>query len=157
MIGVAEIKYFQHSSEGIEIFLTIGNVVKELTLKKIRAASCFGLITDEMKDVSVVKFMVKSLVDFFFYLIQYSQEKKFNSQLGSNFVSAWGMRIPNFQSWVFVRIKLGIPLPKKARLIIPNEYFPNLTQNQGFKNMKLGVTGVKLLPLWDYFGQTSPK
>ena len=66
MIGVAEIKYSQHSSEGIEIFLTIGNVVKELTLKKIRAASCFGLITDEMKDVSVVKFMVKSLVDFFF-------------------------------------------------------------------------------------------
>ena len=71
MIGVAEIKYFQHSSEGIEIFLTIGNVVKELTLKKVRAASCFGLITDQMTDVSVVKFMVKSLVDFvFFYLIQ---------------------------------------------------------------------------------------
>ena len=62
MIGVAEIKYFQHSSEGNEIFLTIGNVVKELTLKKVRAASCFGLITDEMTDVSVVKFMVKSLV-----------------------------------------------------------------------------------------------
>ena len=40
--------YFQHISEGslIEIFLTIGNVVKELTLKKVRAASCFGLITD---------------------------------------------------------------------------------------------------------------
>ena len=67
MIGVAEIKYFQHSSEGIEIFLTIGNVVKELTLKKVRAASCFGLITDEMTDVSVVKFMVKSLDDFFLF------------------------------------------------------------------------------------------
>ena len=40
--------------------------MKELTLKKVRAASCFGLITDEMTDVSVVKFMVKSLVDFFF-------------------------------------------------------------------------------------------
>ena len=66
MIGVAEIKYFQHSSEGIEIFLTIGNVVIELTLK-VRAASCFGLITDEMTDVSVVKFMVKSLVDFFLF------------------------------------------------------------------------------------------
>ena len=39
--------------------------MKELTLKKVRAASCFGLITDEMTDVSVVKFMVKSLVDFF--------------------------------------------------------------------------------------------
>ena len=65
MIGVSEIKYFQHRSEGIEILLTIGNVVKELTLKKVRAASCFGLITDEMTDVSVVKFMVKSLVNFF--------------------------------------------------------------------------------------------
>ena len=70
MIGVAEIKYFPHTccSEGIEIILTIGNVVKELTLKKVRAASCFGLITDEMTDVSVVKFMVKSLVDFFFFI-----------------------------------------------------------------------------------------
>ena len=66
---MAEIKYFQHRSEGIEIFLTIGNVVKELTLKKVGAASCFGSITDEMMDVSVVKFMVKSLVDFF-YLIE---------------------------------------------------------------------------------------
>ena len=64
---MAEIKYFQHSSEGIEIFLTIGNVVKELTLKKVRAASCFGLITDEMTDVSVVKFMVKYLVVFFLF------------------------------------------------------------------------------------------
>ena len=75
VIGVAEIEYFQHRSEGIEIFLTIGNVVKELTSKKVRAASCFGLITDEMTDVSVVKFMVKSLVDFFFYLIQYCLPK----------------------------------------------------------------------------------
>ena len=53
--GVAEIKYFQHRSEGflIEIFLTIGNVVKELTLKKVRAASSFGLMTDETTNVSV--------------------------------------------------------------------------------------------------------
>ena len=64
MIEVAEIKYFHHRSEGIEILLTIGNVVKELTLKKVRAARCFGLITDEMTDVSVVEFMVKSLVDY---------------------------------------------------------------------------------------------
>ena len=41
--------------------------MKELTLKKVRAASCFGLITDEMTDVSVVKFMVKSLVDFLLF------------------------------------------------------------------------------------------
>ena len=67
MIEVAEIKYFHHRSEGIEILLTIGNVVKELTLKKVRAARCFGLITDEMTDVSVVEFMVKSLVDFFLF------------------------------------------------------------------------------------------
>ena len=55
MNGVAEIKYFQHRSEGflIEIFLTIGNVVKELTLKKVRAASSFGLMTDETTNVSV--------------------------------------------------------------------------------------------------------
>ena len=57
------------------------------------------------------------------------------------------MKIPNFQSWVVGRIKLGIPIPKKARLIIPNEYFPNLTQNQGFQKMKVGITWVELLPL----------
>ena len=51
---------FQHRSEGslIEIFLTIGNVVKELTLKKVRAASCFGLMTDEMTDVSVTSQLI---------------------------------------------------------------------------------------------------
>ena len=41
--------------------------MKELTLKKVRAGSCFGLVTDEMMDVSIVKFMVKSLVDFFLF------------------------------------------------------------------------------------------
>lgn len=48
-------KYFQHRSEGSvnEIFLTIGNVIKEITLKKVGAASCFGLMTDETTDVSV--------------------------------------------------------------------------------------------------------
>ncbi|PFX22249.1 hypothetical protein AWC38_SpisGene13242 [Stylophora pistillata] len=57
---VAEIKYFQHRSEGslTEIFLTIGNVVKELTLKNVRAASCFGLMTDEMTDVSVTSQLI---------------------------------------------------------------------------------------------------
>ncbi|PFX25827.1 putative RNA-directed DNA polymerase from transposon BS [Stylophora pistillata] len=60
VIGVAEIKYFQHRSEGslTEIVLTIGNVVKELNLKKIRAASCFGLMTDEMTDVSVTSQLI---------------------------------------------------------------------------------------------------
>lgn len=55
VIGVLEMKYFQHRSEGSvnEIFLTIGNVVKEITLKKVRAASCFGLMTDETTDVGV--------------------------------------------------------------------------------------------------------
>ena len=49
-----EIRYFQHRSEGslIEIFLTLGKVVKEEILK-VRAASCFGIMTDEMTDVSV--------------------------------------------------------------------------------------------------------
>ena len=65
VIGVAEIKYFQHRSEGSlnEIFfhlllLTIGNVVKVLTLKKVRAASCFGLMTDKMTDVSVTSHLI---------------------------------------------------------------------------------------------------
>ena len=40
LIGVADIKYFQHRFEGalVEI-LMIGNVVKELTLKKVTSAS----------------------------------------------------------------------------------------------------------------------
>lgn len=48
VMAVTEIKYFQHRSEGsvIEIFLTLGKVMKQQILKKVRAASCFGIMTD---------------------------------------------------------------------------------------------------------------
>lgn len=59
VIGVAEIMFFQHRSEWsqIEIFLTLGKVMKERILK-VRAASCFGLMTDEMTDVSVTSQLI---------------------------------------------------------------------------------------------------
>lgn len=46
VMGVTEIKYFQHRSKGsvIEIFLKLGKVIKQHILKRVRAASCFGII-----------------------------------------------------------------------------------------------------------------
>ena len=58
--GVTEIKYFQYRSEGsvIEIFLTLGKVIKQQILKRVRAASCFGIMIDEMTDVSVTSQLI---------------------------------------------------------------------------------------------------
>jgi len=63
VIGVEEIRYFQHRSEGslIEIFLTLGKVLKEEILQKVRAASCFGIMTDDMTDVSVASQLITSI------------------------------------------------------------------------------------------------
>ena len=60
VMGVTEIKYFQHRSEGsvIEIFLTLGKVIKQQILKRVRAASCFGIMIDEMTDVSVTSQLI---------------------------------------------------------------------------------------------------
>ena len=60
--------------------------MKELTLKKVRAASCFGLMTDEITDVSVTS----QLITFVQYFCTQSEtvETKYLSNLSFFFFSA---------------------------------------------------------------------
>lgn len=54
-IGQTDLKYFQHRSQGSsrEIFLTIGETMKEQILEKVRDSGPYGLMTDEATDISV--------------------------------------------------------------------------------------------------------
>ena len=59
-IGLSDIQYFQHrSSESCrEIFLTIGQEVENQILEKLSKVSSFGLMVDDMSDVSVKEQMI---------------------------------------------------------------------------------------------------
>lgn len=54
LLGVAEICRFQHRSQGSqrELFLLLGQVLKDHILKKVTAANSYGLLVDEATDVS---------------------------------------------------------------------------------------------------------
>ena len=53
-LGLEDIKYFKHRSAGStrEMFLLIGGVLKTQLVDDISKAKCFGLLTDEVCDVS---------------------------------------------------------------------------------------------------------
>ena len=53
-LGLEDIKYFKHHSAGSirEMFLVIGSVLKAQLLDDISRARCFGLLTDEVCNVS---------------------------------------------------------------------------------------------------------
>lgn len=53
-LGLEDIKYFKHRSAGSirEMFLLIGSVLNSQLLDDISRARCFGLLTDEVCDVS---------------------------------------------------------------------------------------------------------
>lgn len=55
MLGLSDVKHFQHRSPGSikEIFLTIGEVIKQDLLNKVKDAQCFSLMTDEVTDVAI--------------------------------------------------------------------------------------------------------
>lgn len=65
---VDSLKYFNHRSRGAqhEIFLTLGQTMKTKVLSKMRAAAAFGILTDEVSDVSVSE----NLVTFIQYFCQ---------------------------------------------------------------------------------------
>ena len=54
LLGLEELKYFTHRSRGSlrEIFLTIGNTVREHICGKLQEQSFYGLLVDDMADVS---------------------------------------------------------------------------------------------------------
>lgn len=54
LLGHEELKYFTHRSRGSlrEIFLTIGNTLREQIYRKVQEQSFYGLLVDDMTDVS---------------------------------------------------------------------------------------------------------
>ncbi|XP_020615056.1 zinc finger protein 862-like [Orbicella faveolata] len=54
-LGLEKMKHFQHRSAGstIEIFLTIGKVLKQRVVEALKTSKAFGLLVDEVTDVAV--------------------------------------------------------------------------------------------------------
>ncbi len=54
LLGLEELKYFTHRSHGSlrEIFLTIGNTLRDQICRKVQEQSFYGLLVDDMTDVS---------------------------------------------------------------------------------------------------------
>lgn len=55
MLGLEKMKHFQRRSAGstIEIFLTIGKVLKQRVVEALKTSKAFGLLVDEVTDVAV--------------------------------------------------------------------------------------------------------
>ena len=55
VLGISQLKHFSHRSQGSvrEIYLTLGDTVKQTLLKKARKAKSFGLLMDEVTDITV--------------------------------------------------------------------------------------------------------
>ena len=57
MLGLKNMKHFHHCSAGstIEIFLTLGRVLKQRVVEELRKSKAFGLLVDEVTDISVME------------------------------------------------------------------------------------------------------
>ena len=66
MLGFDEMKHFQYSAQGCirEIFLALGSSLPDNLLGKVKKAYCFGLLTDEVTDVSVLETLI-TVIQFF--------------------------------------------------------------------------------------------
>jgi len=55
MLGLEKMKHFQHRSAGstIEIFLTLGKVLKQRVVEALKTSKAFGLLVDEVTDIAV--------------------------------------------------------------------------------------------------------
>lgn len=60
VLGMSQLKYFSHCSQGSvrEIFLTLGGTVKQRLLERVKIAKSFGLLTNEITDISVASQLV---------------------------------------------------------------------------------------------------
>lgn len=65
-LGMTEMKHFQHRSQGAlrEMFLTLGGAVEDDLLSSLKKADHYGLMVDEVTDISVYEQMV-TFVQFF--------------------------------------------------------------------------------------------
>ena len=55
VLGISQLKHFSHRFQGSvrEIYLSLGDAVKQTLLKKVRKATSFGLLMDEVTDITV--------------------------------------------------------------------------------------------------------
>ena len=55
VLGISRLKHFSHRSQGSvrEIYLSLSDAVKQTLLKKARKAKSFGLLMDEVTDITV--------------------------------------------------------------------------------------------------------
>ena len=58
--GVKHIKYFSYKGEETlrDIFLTIGEVIQDTIIKQATQAGCYGILMDEVTDISVLELLV---------------------------------------------------------------------------------------------------
>ena len=63
--GMSDIKHFLHRSQGAlrEIFLTLGKTVQDTFLSKLKQAAHFGLLVDDLTDISVTEQMHSSITN----------------------------------------------------------------------------------------------
>ena len=54
LLGLSDMKFFNHRSAGgtREMLLILGQVIKNVTLEKVKRASCFALLCDEVCDIA---------------------------------------------------------------------------------------------------------
>ena len=59
-LGVGDLKYFDHRSPASlrEMFSTLGSALKENVVKRAKMARCFGLLVDDVSDISVMEQMI---------------------------------------------------------------------------------------------------
>lgn len=59
-LGVNDLKYFDHRSPASvrEMFSTLGCAVKENVVTRAKTAGCFGLLVDDVSDISVMEQMI---------------------------------------------------------------------------------------------------
>ena len=59
-LGVNDLKYFDHRSPASvqEMFSTVGCAVKENVVTRAKTAGCFGLLMDDVSDISVMEQMI---------------------------------------------------------------------------------------------------
>ena len=62
-LGVPEIRRFDHRSQGSqqELFLLLGQALKDEIVKKVKNVNSYGLMVDEATDVSVVEHLISSI------------------------------------------------------------------------------------------------
>lgn len=63
VLGLSPLKHFSHRSQGSvrEIYLALGKTVKRNLLEKARKAKSFGILIDEVTDISVASQLISFL------------------------------------------------------------------------------------------------